>query len=170
VSVYNVLFARLLAGVKVALFPVPEYATTPGTAVVPGPARVKVLLVMVRGSIALLKTAVTTVFTATPVALQAGFVESTVGGVVSGAIAVVKLHEKLLAIAAPDRSRTPVVTVTVMSVLAGRLALGAKVAMLLNEAYVMAPRMGVVPGPVTMKLAAVMVVGSIASLKVTAIF
>jgi hypothetical protein len=63
--------------------------------------------------------------------LQAGLVKVTVGAVVSGAKAVVKPHEKLLAIALPAKFLTPVVAVTVMSVLAGRLALGAKVAILL---------------------------------------
>lgn len=122
------LLARSLAGVKVAMLPVPAYATVPGTAVVPGPLTVKVLLVMVVGSIASLKAAVTCVLSATPVALQLGLVEITVGAVVSGAKAVVKPHENLLPIALPVRFLTPVVAVTVMSVLAGRLALGAKVA------------------------------------------
>lgn len=138
VIVNTVLAARRLVGVKVATFPVPAYATVPGTAVVPGPVRVKVLPVMVRGSIASLKIAATCVLIATPVAPQLGLVEITVGAVVSGARAVVKPHEKLATIALPAKSLTPVVTVTVIRVPAGRVAVGmgvgVKVAVLLAAA------------------------------------
>jgi hypothetical protein len=172
VSVYEVLSAKLLAGVKVAVFPVPAYATVPGRSVVRDTvgAKVKVLVLMVRGSIGSLKTACTVVFNATSVALQVGMVEITVGGVLFTAVAVVKLHVKLLAIGSPARSLTPVVTVTVMRVLVGSVAPGVMVAMLLAAAYVTAPAIGVVPGPVRKRLAAMMVAGSIASLKVTATF
>jgi len=153
VSVYEVLAAKGLVGVKVAVFPDPAYATDPGTSVVRDAvgASVKVLLVMVEGSIGLLKTAETVVFVATSGALQAGVVEITVGGVVSEPVDVVKLHEKALAIAPPCRSLTPVVTQTVMRVPGGRVVpagVGVMVAVLLAAAYTTAPGMGVVPGPV----------------------
>ncbi len=51
----------------------------------------------------------------------------TVGGVVSGADAVVKDDVKLAAMALPALSMTPVVTVTVYRVAAARLAEGVKV-------------------------------------------
>jgi hypothetical protein len=55
--------------------------------------RVKLLVVIVDALIASLKVAVTTVFTATPVAPDAGNTLTTVGGVVSGGATVAKLHE-----------------------------------------------------------------------------
>ena len=95
---------------------------------------------IVRGSIGSLKTAETVVFNATPVALQVGRVEITVGGVVLGASAVVKLQVKLAAIGSPARSLTPVVTVIVIVMGAagdmalGRGSVGVMVAMLLAVA------------------------------------
>jgi hypothetical protein len=153
VSVYEVLAAKGLVGVKVEVFPVPAYATVPSTSVVRDAvgARVKVLLVMVEGSIGSLKTAETVVFVATSVTVQAGLVEITVGGVVSGAVDVVKLHEKLLVIAPPAESLTPVVTQTVMGMPGGRVVpagVGVMVAVLLAATKVTAPGMRVVPGPV----------------------
>jgi hypothetical protein len=108
---------------------------------------------MVRGSIGSLKTADTVVFNATSVALHVGMVEITVGAVVLGATAVVKLQVKSLAIGSPARSLTPVVTVTVIVMAgAGAVALGSgdvgvMVAMLLAAAYVTVPGMGVVTAP-----------------------
>ena len=136
VSVYGVLAAKGLVGVKVAVFPVPAYATVPGTSVARDAvgARVRVLFVMVEGSIGSLKTAETVVFVATSVALQAGLVEITVGGVVSELVDVMKLHEKLLVIAPPARFVTPGVTQTVMRMPGGRVVpagVGVMVAMLL---------------------------------------
>ena len=66
--------------------------TVPATAVPPGPASVKVVAAIVAGFIASLKVALTTWLMGTPVAPLAGIVETTVGGVVSGAVAVVKVH------------------------------------------------------------------------------
>jgi hypothetical protein len=83
---------------------------------------------MVEGSIASLKVAVGFVLRATRVAEFAGTVELTVGGVVSGAAPVVKLQTKLLTIALPARSLAPVVIVAVKRVLAARLLVGVKVA------------------------------------------
>ncbi len=60
----------------------------------------------------------------------AGTVVTTAGPVMTGAAAVVKVQTKLLAIAAPVRPVTPVVTVAVYIVLYARFVLGVKVATL----------------------------------------
>jgi hypothetical protein len=60
-----------------------------------------------------LKVAVIAAFTATPVALLAGLVDEMVGGVVSGAVPVVKVQVWLLASALPALSFPPVVIVAV---------------------------------------------------------
>jgi hypothetical protein len=65
------------------------------------------------------------------VAALAGFVELTVGAVVSETALVVKAQTKLLAKELPARSLVPVVIVAVKVVLAARLAAGANVAILL---------------------------------------
>jgi hypothetical protein len=64
------------------------------------------------------------------VAAFKGFVEITVGAVVSAVAPVVKVQTKLLANEVPDRSLAPVVIVAVKVVLAARLAVGAKIAIL----------------------------------------
>jgi hypothetical protein len=64
----------------------------------------------------------------TPVALAAGTVEITVGADVFELVPVVKVQTKLLASALPARSVTPIVIVAVYRVLAERLAVGVKVA------------------------------------------
>jgi hypothetical protein len=71
VAVYTVLGARLAAGVKVAV--TPEYFAAPKTGVTPC-FKVKVALVIVKGSIASLKVAVMALLTATPVAALTGMV------------------------------------------------------------------------------------------------
>lgn len=68
-----------------------EYVTVPGMAVEPC-FKVKVDVVIVDASISSLKVTVTIELTATSVALFAGLVELTVGGVVSGTVPVVKLQ------------------------------------------------------------------------------
>jgi ABC-type dipeptide/oligopeptide/nickel transport system permease subunit len=68
---------------------------------------------MVAGVITSLKVAFTVALVAMPVALEAGFVEATVGGVVSAVAPVVKLHTLLAAMAFPARSLTPVEIVAV---------------------------------------------------------
>ncbi len=68
-------------------------------------------MVMVKGSIASLKVALAVLLRATPVALQLGLVETTVGAVVTGLEPVVNAHVKSLAMALPARSLAPVVTV-----------------------------------------------------------
>jgi hypothetical protein len=90
VAVYKVLLARAVAGVKVATLPEASYVTVPVTAVVPGPASVKVEVLIVAGAIASLKVARMAWLTGTLTARLAGTVEMTVGAAVAGA--VIKLH------------------------------------------------------------------------------
>ena len=81
----------MLAGVGVKVAVLPEYDTAPATALLP------VLNVNVEGVTldvpkASLKVALIAAFTATLVALLAGLVDTTVGGVISGAVPVVNVH------------------------------------------------------------------------------
>jgi len=89
---------------------------------------------MVVESIDLLKAAVIFWLIGTVVAVFAGFVELTVGDVVSGVEPVVKVHgfgaEPPFATALPPGSLAPVVMEAVNAVFAARLAVGAKVAVL----------------------------------------
>ena len=89
VAVYVVFAARLLAGVKVAVVLV--LVTVPKTDVEPC-LRVSVVAFSVDWFIASLKVTAMFLLRATPIALLAGSVEATVGGVISGAAPVVKLH------------------------------------------------------------------------------
>jgi hypothetical protein len=86
VAVYWVLSARLAMGVNVAT--TPAYVTAPVTAAPSGPASVKVVVLIVVGSIGSLKVALSTWLTGTPVAPARGTVEITVG---DGAT-VLKVH------------------------------------------------------------------------------
>ena len=95
-----------------------------------------------------------------------GMVEITVGGVVSGAAAVVKVQMKLFASASPARSVVPVVIVAVYTVLDAKLAAGVNVATEPASTYVTAPVTATPPGPVNVKVAPLIVAGFIASLKV----
>jgi hypothetical protein len=79
VMLKSVLNARLVVGVNVATMVAALYVTAPGTGVVPGPATVKVVALMVAGSIASLKVAVTVLLVATPAEPQMGMVAVTVG-------------------------------------------------------------------------------------------
>jgi hypothetical protein len=88
-------------GVNVAV--VPEYVTTPATAVLPF-FRLNVVLLIVDEFIVSLKLTVSAVFTAIPVEFAAGTTELTVGAWVSGAAEVVKLHEYGAARAFPEES------------------------------------------------------------------
>ena len=74
---------------------------------------VKVVPMIVNGSIASLKVAAIFVLVATLVAVTAGTVRVTVGGVRSSAVPVVKLQIKSLANALPAVSLAPVVIVAV---------------------------------------------------------
>jgi hypothetical protein len=82
VAVYGVLTARLLVGLKIAVLP--TQVTAPGTGVAPC-VKVNVVAVQVAGSAASLKVAVRFLLVSTPVVVSPGFVELTVGGVVSAA-------------------------------------------------------------------------------------
>ena len=102
-----------------------ETATVPATAVLPGPVKVNVEVVMVDGSIDSLKTAVTVVAMEAPVAPLVGITEETVG---TGPAAVVNVNELALAIALPVAATTPVVTTAVYIVLGASGAFGVSVA------------------------------------------
>lgn len=97
-------------GLKVAVAPLKE--TVPGTVELPF-FSVNVAVFTDNESIASLKLAVTEAFSTTPVAPAAGETEPTVGGVLSTAAAVVKVHEEFDAMVFPARSLTPVVIVAV---------------------------------------------------------
>src|SRR3972149_4328603 len=99
----------------------------PDTGVVPC-FKVKVSVVIVKGSIASLKIAVDCLLMGRSVAPSRAPVELTVGAVVSAVEPVVQLIEKSLASALPARSFAPVVIVTVYSLLAARLLNGVNVA------------------------------------------
>jgi len=99
------------------------------------------------------------------VAAFAGFVELTVGAVTSVVVPVVKDQKKGLAIELPAGSLAPVVIVAVKVVLAVRLLVGAKVAILQAALQVTTP-----VTPATRKVAVVMVAGSMGLLKTAMIF
>ena len=98
--------------------------TTPPTGVAPGPVKVNVAALIVAGFMARLNVAEIAVLTATAVAALTGIVETTVGGA-----AVVKVHTKLAASAAPVGSFAPVVIVAVYRVLVARTAVGVNAAL-----------------------------------------
>jgi len=157
-----VLAVRLAAGVKIAVLLAATYVTVPVTAVAPGgPVNVNVAVVIVAAFIGSLKVVEIAWFSGTPVAPFAGTVEVTVG-----MAPVVNLQTKLLASALPAGSLAPVVMVPVNVVLGGRLAAGVNVAVALERTT--APETSP-PELATVKVAVLMVAGSIASLKVTVI-
>jgi hypothetical protein len=102
VAVCSVIAARGAVGVKVAVLPLT--VTMPATAAPPEPASVKLALVSVELVIGSENVADTAVFSATPVAPLAGDMPDTVGGVVSGAAAVVKVHTRFAARELPAAS------------------------------------------------------------------
>jgi hypothetical protein len=103
----------------------------------------------------------TVVLTATPANPLTGTVETTVG---LGAGTVVNAHTKLAARAAPVRSFAPVVIMAVYRVPFASPVAGVNVAVVPANATV--PVTGVTPGPVKVKVAALIVAGFIASLNV----
>ena len=112
VAVYCVLATREADGVNVAVLPLTF--TVPVTCVPPEVvASLKLAVVSVELVIASEKVADTEEFSATFAAAFAGLVEDTVGGVVSGAAAVVKLQVKFPASAFPAASLAAVVMVAV---------------------------------------------------------
>ena len=131
VAVNKTPVANALVGVNVAVAPISEYVTVPGTGVIPGPVRLKVNPVMVAESIGSLKVAVTFWLVATVGARSAGIVEMTVGATVSEAAPVTKVQTKLLASGTRAALSAPVVIVTVIVVPVGSGALGVKIAILL---------------------------------------
>ena len=84
VAVNEVLLARGLAGVNVAIWLVALYVTTPSTLTPPGPVNVKVVALMLFGSIAWLNFAVITALLGqTKAEPSIGLTEITVGSVES---------------------------------------------------------------------------------------
>jgi hypothetical protein len=163
VAVYSVLPARLPVGVNVAVVPVAF--TVPVTAAPLVFASVKLAVVSVELVIGSEKVADTEEFSVTPVALFAGEVKDTVGGVVSGTGPVVKCQMKLATSALPAASFAVVVMVAVYSVLPARLPVGVNVAVVPVTFTV--PVTGVPPLVVaSVKLAVVSVELSIGSEKV----
>ena len=126
VAVYSVLPARGADGVNVAV--VPLTFTVPVTAAPPVFANVKLVVVSVGLVIDSENVADTEEFSATPVALFAGEVEDTVGGVVSGAGPVVNFQMKLAPRGLPAASFAAVVMVAVYRVFPARLLVGLNVA------------------------------------------
>ena len=160
VAMYRVLVARMVVGVNVAV--VPARVTVPVTGVAPGPAKVKVVELMVTTFMASLKVAEIGVLMGTAEDPLTGTVEMTVGGE-----AVVKVHTKLAASGTPARFFAPVVIVAVNSVPVARIVVGVNVAIV--PAKVTVPVTGVAPGPVKVNVAALIVAGFMASLKVAEI-
>jgi hypothetical protein len=157
VAVNEVLVARMVVGVNVAV--VPAKVTVPFTGVAPGPVKVNVAALIVAGFIASLNVAEIVVLTATPVVPLAGTVEITVG---AGAVA--KVHTKLAASPAPVGFFAPVVIVAVNRVPLARTVVGVNVAV--APAKVTVPFTGVAPGPVKVNVDALIVAGFMASLNV----
>jgi hypothetical protein len=159
VAVNKVPVGRAVVGVNVAV--VPAKVTEPATGVAPGPVKVNVAALIVAGFMASLNTAEIAVLTATPVDPFIGTVEITVG---AGAGTVVKVHTKLAASAAPVGSFAPVVIVAVNKVPVASAVVGVNVAVVPAKETV--PITGVAPGPVKVKVAALIVAGFIGSLNV----
>ena len=168
VAVNKVLGARLLAGVNVAV--APTKTMVPVTAVVPGPVKVKVVPLIVAGSIAVLNVAEIFWLVGTFVAPLTGIVEMIVGALVFAVVPVVKVHTKFAASVLPPALIAPVVTVAVNLVLGTRFTVGMKIAVLLPGAYVTMPVTAVAPGPVRVNVVPLIVAGFMGSLKVAEIF
>jgi hypothetical protein len=86
----------------------------------PDPVNVKLVAVIVDGSMSSLKVTAMWVFRVAFVAPATGTLSDTVGGVTSGAAAVIKVHRKSLTSPLPDKSFAAVVIVAVRAVPAGR--------------------------------------------------
>jgi hypothetical protein len=101
---------------------------------VPGPLTVKVDPLIVVGSIPSLKIAEILWLVATPTARLIGFVDRTVGAVVSESALVVKVHTKSLVSGTSPALLAPVAIVPVNVVLTGsKPPVGAKIAVLFEE-------------------------------------
>lgn len=104
------LYARLVDGVKVAV--TAEYDNIPEIFALPL-LTINVSVLIVEGSIGSLKDTVIGAEAPPRLVPLAGVVDTTVGGVVSGAVPVVKLHGAFAAKGLPAISFTPVVMVAV---------------------------------------------------------
>jgi hypothetical protein len=120
--------ARVFFGVKVKILLVPSWVTVPITGVVPGPVKVKVVVLMVAGFIAWGKVTATTALGQIPLEPFGGVTEVGGAGGTQSLAAVVKDHTKLLASAVPNMFWAPVVIVAVNIVLTARLDDGVKIA------------------------------------------
>lgn len=124
---------------------------------------VKLVPFTVAGAMSSENTAETVVLVATPTVGPgvdvAGIVSVTLGRVVSGATPVLKVHTKLLTSVRPVVSVAPVVTVAVQRALAGRLAVGVKVAARLAAVYETVPVTAAPNGQATVKVVALIVAG-----------
>jgi hypothetical protein len=130
---------------------------------------VKVIVVIVAGSIASLKVAIGLLLMATFVVVSAGELELTVGAVVSVVVPVVKVHTLLTGNGLPARSFIPVVILALYEVLIARSLVGLKIAVLSTQ--LTAPVTAVsVSVSVKVNVVAVQVRGSIGSLKVAVMF
>jgi hypothetical protein len=128
VAVYCVLPASAAKGVNVAVLPLT--LTVPVTGAPLLVASMTLAVVSVELVIASEKVAETEALVATAFAPLAGDVADTVGGVVSGAAAVVKVQVKLAPSALPAASVTPAAMVARYWVLAASAATGVNVAVL----------------------------------------
>jgi hypothetical protein len=132
----------------------------------------KVALVIVVGSIALLNVALMVMLRRSFEPSLAGLVEAMVGTTTLAVESVVKLQTKLAAMATPVRSATPVVIVAVSSVPPNRTEAGVKTAVSLAASYPIAPVTAVplIVSDTVNAPGAEIVAGSMAWLKVAAIF
>jgi hypothetical protein len=127
---------------------------------------VKVAVLSERGSIALLNVAEILALMGTPVSLREGLVALTMGGVVSAAVPVVKVHVCSDAKALPAGLLALAVIFPVKTVLAARLFVGVKIAVVPSAPAATVPETGLLPW-FTTKAVGVSESGSIASLKTT---
>src|SRR6187549_883566 len=113
---------RLVDGSKVAMFVSVSKVTTPVTAAPAVTVSSRVAVEIVSGSMGSLNVALMVLFVQIPTAPVKGFIEVTVGGVMSGATPVVKLQLKAAARPLPAASCAPVPICALQLVLAGNAA------------------------------------------------
>ena len=165
VATQVVLTGNAVAGTKVACLLFTAYPTVPVTGVPTGHATVNVVAESVGGLIASLKFAVISVFGATALAFAIGLVAVTVGVVVSRTTPVLKLQLKLAAMALLATSRAPVPMVATHMVSLGSATAGVNVAASPFAVYCTVPVMALLAGHCRVKVAVLIVSGSIGSLK-----
>jgi len=130
-TVYPVLKESAAVGVKVKTLFATSWVILPGTTVPPDETTVKSVVVIVAGFIAWVYVAVITVLGQMPVALLGGVTETGGAAGRQELAPVANVHTYLPAKLLPYMSSTPAVIVAVNVVFSGRLALGAKMAVLL---------------------------------------